>query len=150
MGGQWRQPLADARASLGVVKLTYADRFVFVGALGVIVGWFLLMWIADVYQFVLLAQVVVLAGTLTLVVRWLDRNPTAGRLPVSATLLVPSLAAIAVIAGAWWLARVIGDTIELGELIVYPPLLLFVAALAAFGFGGFIAIGQARATQPAA
>jgi hypothetical protein len=142
--------LADGRAILGVARLPYADRLVFSGALGVIVGWFLLMWIADVFEFHVLAQVTVLAAVLILAIRWLDRNPTMGRLPIGATLAVPSLAAVAVVAGAWWLARVIGDTIELGVLVVYPPLLLFVLALGALGFGAFVSIGQAREAQTAA
>jgi hypothetical protein len=142
--------LGDARGVLRVGRLAYADRLVFVGARGVIVGWFLLMWIADVFEFHMLGQVAVFAATLILAIRWLDANPAAGRLPIGAALAVPSLAAIAVVAGAWWLVRVIGGTIELGELIVYPPLVLFTLALAALGFGGFVSIGQARATQPAA
>lgn len=140
--------IADARGLLGVARLEMADRFVYLGAAGSIVAWFLIMWIADVYEFHTLAQIVVLAATLILVVRWLDRNPTAGRSPLPGPWATVGLAAIAVVAGLWWLARILGDTIELGEILVYVTLLIFLLALVALGLGAFLSIGGTRSTQP--
>ena len=139
---------ADARGVLGAARLDMADRFVYLGALGATVGWFLLMWIADVYEFHTLAQIVVLVATLVLVVRWLDRNPAAGRSPLPGPWTTVGLAAIAVVAGLWWLARVLGQTIELGEILVYLTLLIFVLALVSLGLGAFLKIGGTRSTQP--
>ena len=142
--------VADARGVLGVARLEMADRFVYIGALGAIVGWFLLMWIADVYEFHTLAQIVVLVSALILVVRWLDRNPSAGRSPLPGPWTTIGLAGVAVVAGLWWLVRVIGDTIELGEILVYLPLVLFVLALVSLGLGAFLRLGITSPQQPAA
>ncbi len=150
--GAWAESggsiVTDARGVLGVARLDMADRFVYSGALGAVVGWFLLMWIADVYEFHTLAQIVVLASTLILVVRWLDRNPGAGRSPLPGPWTTVGLAGVAVIAGLWWVVRVIGDTIELGDILVYLPLLLFVLALVSLGVGAFLRI-DLKSTQPA-
>ena len=142
---------ADAQGVLSVARLDLADRFVYAGALGVIVGWFLLMWVADVFKFHTFAQLAVFAAVLVLVVRWLDRNPAAGRSPLGGPWAIVGLAAVAVVTGLAWLVVVIGDTIERGELLVYLPLIVFVLALASLGFGAFLSIGGTRSTaQPTA
>lgn len=142
--------VSDLRGALGVMGLALADRLVFIGALGCVVGWFLIMWLADIYEFVTLAQVVVLAATLLLGVRWLDRNPTAGRLMVPAPVTTAALGAVAIAAGAWWFLAVIGRTFEIGGLLVYVPVLLFVLALVALAAGCYLVIARPGAVKPAA
>jgi hypothetical protein len=142
--------VSDVRGTLGVMGLALADRLVLIGALGCVVGWFLIMWLADIYEFVTLAQVVVLAATLLLSVRWLDRNPTAGRLMAPAPVTTAALGAVAIAAGAWWFLAVIGRTLEIGGLLVYLPVLLFVLALVALAVGCYLLIGRPGAAKPAA
>jgi hypothetical protein len=141
--------VADLRGVAGVMRMLMVDRLVYLGAGGVVAGWFLLMAIADIYAFNTLGQVSVFAATLVLVVRWLERNPTAGRLPVATPWVVAGLALVAVVASAWWFLRIIGESLQGGDLTVYLPLLIYVLAVAALAVGGFLGIGG-KAPQPAA
>ena len=139
----------DVAGVARVMRLSMVDRLVFLGAAGVIAGWFLLMAIADVYVFTTDAQLAVLAAVLVLIVRWLDRNPGAARLPIGAPWATAGLAAVAVLLGAWWFIRVIGRTLEVGDLSTYVPLVIYLIALAALAVGGFRGIGV-KAPQAAA
>jgi hypothetical protein len=142
---------ADVRGVGKVMSLEMTDRFVFVGALGLIVGWFVLMAIADYYSWNLRPQLAVLIGVLILAGRWLDRNPSAGKLPVAYSWLVVGLGAIAVLLGLWWITSVIGDTVEAGSVQVWVPYLIYVLALASLGVGAFLSLGiTASKTPPAA
>lgn len=142
--------ISDVRGVLGVMRLGLADRLVYVGALGSIVGWFLIMWLADIYEFVTLAQVAVLSATVLLAVRWLDRNPTAGRLPTPGPLTTTALGAVTIAAGAWWFLAVIGRTLEIGGLLVYLPVVLFILALVALAAGCYFLIARPRVATPVA
>jgi hypothetical protein len=141
--------VADLTAVRGVMRLSMIDRLVYLGAAGVVAGWFLLMVIADIYAFNTLGQVSVFAATLVLIARWLDRNPTAGRLPVATPWAVAGLALVAVVASAWWFLRIIGESLQGGDLTVYLPLLIYVVAVATLAVGGFLGIGG-KLPQPAA
>ena len=142
--------VADLRSVLGTMRLPLADRLVYVGAVGCIAGWFLIMWLADIYSFGTLPQVVVLAATLALGVRWLDGNPAAGRLMVPAPVTSAALGAVAMAAGAWWFLVVIGRTLERGGLLVYLPVLLFILALVSLAAGCYVLVGRPGAAKPAA
>jgi len=141
--------VADLSGVRGVMGMSMIDRLVYLGAAGVVVGWFLLMLIADIFTFTAESQIAVLAAVLVLVVRWLDRNPSAGRIPIAAPWATAGLAAIAVLLGAWWFIRVIGRTLEVGDVTTYVPLVIYLVALAALAAGGFLTFG-AKAPQPAA
>lgn len=134
---------ADVTGAAQTMRLGLNDGLVHAGAIGVIVGWFLLMAIADVYNFTVDAQFVVLAATFVLVVRWLNRNPDAGRLPIATPWGVAGLAAVAVLLGLWWFTRIIGDTLEFGDLSTYVPLLIYILALVSLGVGAFLGLGSA-------
>lgn len=141
---------ADAQGLLGAMRLAMADRFVYLGALGVIVAWFLIMVIADVFNFTSQPMVVVFLATLVLVVRWLGRNPGAGRLALPAPWTLVGLAGLTVVVGLWWLAGIIGPTIDrdLLDLTSGITLALYLLALVSLGFGAYLSIGAAQTTQP--
>jgi len=141
--------VSDLTGVRGAMRMSMIDRLVYLGAAGVVAGWFLLMVIADIYAFNTLGQVSVFAATLVLIARWLERNPTAGRLPVATPWAVAGLALVAVVASAWWFLRIIGESLQGGDLTVYLPLLIYVVAVAALAVGGFLGIGV-KAPQPAA
>jgi hypothetical protein len=141
--------VSDLTGVRGVMRMPLIDRFVYLGAAGVVVSWFLIMAIADIFNFRTEPQLSVLAAVLVLVARWLDRNPAAGRLPVAATWTVVGLAAVSVVLGAWWLIRLLLEGFP-GGVEVYLPLLVYVLALASLGVGAFLGIGGAKAPQPAA
>jgi len=145
--GAWRASggslTADAAGARKLISLGMTDRFVYLGATGLIVSWFLLMAIADRYSWNLRPQIAVLIGVLVLVGRWLDRNPEAGRLPVSYSWLVVGLGAIAVVLGLWWVIDLIGPTIDDGSVGVYVPFLIYLVALTSLGLGAFLSLGKA-------
>jgi len=141
--------VSDLTGVRGVMRLSMIDRLVYLGAAGVLVGWFLLMAIADIFTFTAESQIAVLAAVLVLVVRWLDRNPSAGRIPIAAPWATAGLAAVAVLLGAWWFIRVIGRTLEVGDLTTYVPLVIYLVALAVLAAGAFLGMGT-KAPQPAA
>jgi hypothetical protein len=130
--------LSDIGGAVRTAGSVLADRLVHFGAIGVVAGWFILMAVADVFRFTTDAQLVVLAGTLILLIEWLARNPGAGSNPVPAPWGVVSLAAVAVVLGLYWFVRVIGDTLEFGDLTTYIPMVIYLAALAALGLGAFL------------
>lgn len=136
---------ADARGAARVTALEMADRFVYLGAVGVVAAWFLLMAIADIFSLVALPQLVILAAVLVLVVRWLDRNPAAGSLPTPAPISIAVLGAVTVVLGVWWFLQVIGRTLDVGDLTTYVPLAIYVVALAALAVGALLTFG---ATAP--
>jgi hypothetical protein len=139
---------ADVTGARKVMAMEMIDRFVYLGAVGVIVGWFILMAIADVYNFTLWPQVGVLAAVLVLGARWVNRNPAAGTLPVPHGWLVLGLGGIAVLAGLWWLINVLGRTFEIGGLTTYVPLLIYALALVSLGLGAFLGLGSAMPKKP--
>jgi len=141
--------VSDLTGVRDVMRMSMIDRFVYLGAAGVVVSWFLIMAIADIFNFRNETQLSVLAAVLVLVARWLDRNPAAGRLPVAATWTVVGLATVSVLLGAWWLIRLLLEGFP-GGLEVYLPLLVYVLALASLGVGAFLGMGGAKAPQPAA
>ncbi|MEW5990942.1 MAG: hypothetical protein AB1736_06305 [Chloroflexota bacterium] len=143
--------VGDVTRAAGSIRLEMIDRFVYLGAVGVIVGWFLLMAIADVYEFHVSAQVAVLAAVLILAVRWVGREPGAGSLPVNRPWLIAGLAAVAVVLALWWLLQVLGDTFERGDITIWVPLLVYVLAVASLALGGFLglgAVGPATTSKP--
>lgn len=144
--------LADARGVLGAIGLAVADRFVYLGALGAILGWFLLMAIADIYNFTTLPMVVVFAATLVLTVRWLDRNPSAGRLPLPSPWTLVGLAAATVLVGLFWFVGIIGRTISegLADGVAWAIIVLFLLSLGSLGIGAFLSIGGKAGQQPSA
>ena len=139
---------ADVRAAAQVTRLGMNDGLLYAGAVGVVVGWFLLMAIADIFDFHITAQVAVMAAVLALTVRWLARNPSAGSLPVSTPWAIAALGGLVVVLGLWWLVRVIGDTLEFGDLTTYIPMLIYVAALAALAAGAFLGLGKLSPPAP--
>jgi hypothetical protein len=139
---------SDIAGASGAIRMEMIDRFVYLGAIGVIVGWFLLMVIAQVYNFNVESQVAVLGAVLVLSVRWLARNPAAGTLPMSRQWTITGLAAVSVLLGLWWFIKVIGKTLEIGDLTIYAPLLLYILALVSLGLGAFLGLG--RLPAPAA
>ncbi|MCI0582415.1 MAG: hypothetical protein L0227_05885 [Chloroflexi bacterium] len=140
--------IRDVTGVAGALRMEMIDRFVYLGAVGVVVGWFLLMAIADVYNFNAESQVAVLAAVLVLCVRWLGRNPAAGALPLSAPMMTAGLGAVAVLVGLWWFVQIIGRTLEIGDITTFVPLLVYVLALIALGLGAFLGLG--RLPAPAA
>jgi len=140
--------IADVRAAAQVTRLGMNDGLLYAGAVGVVVGWFLLMAIADIFDFHITAQVAVMAAVLALTVRWLARNPSAGSLPVSTPWAIAALGGLVVVLGLWWLVRVIGDTLEFGDLTTYIPMLIYVAALAALAAGAFLGLGKLSPPAP--
>jgi hypothetical protein len=130
----------DVSGAGGAMRLDMADRFTYVGAAGVVVGWFLLMAIADVYDFHVTAQVAVLGAVLVLAVRWIGREPGAGSLPVNRPWAIAGLAAVIVVLALWWLIQVLDDTLELGDLTIYVPLLLYVLAIVSLALGAFLGL----------
>ena len=132
----------DAMGVGRVRSLGLADGLLFGGAVGVIAGWFLIMAIADIYNFNQLPQIAVLAAALVLVARWIGRNPGAGTLPVSPTWAVLGLSAVAVLASLVWLVNTLGGSIENGSLTTWIPWLLFVLAVVALGFGAFLGLAK--------
>ena len=147
--GAWRVTGGDLLADIASVgrsfRLELVDRFVYFGALGVVVGWFLIMLVADIYRFNTESQIGVLAAVLVLAVRWIGRNPGTGQLPVALPWAIAGLAAIAVLIGLWWLLRIIGDTLEVGDLTTYLPLLLYALALVSLAAGAILGVGRQRA-----
>ena len=143
--------VSDLSGVGSVMRMTMIDRLVYLGGLGVIVSWFLMMAIADIFTFKVGPQISVLAATLVLVVRWLDRSPAAGRLPIAAAWAIAVLAGVAVIAGVIWLLQAITDdrTFEFGGITAFVPMLVYLVALASLGVGAFLGIGV-KASQPAA
>ena len=139
---------ADVRAAAQVTRLGMNDGLLYAGAVGVVVGWFLLMAIADIFDFHITAQIAVIAAVLALTVRWLARNPSAGSLPVSTPWAIAALGGLVVVLGLWWLVRVIGDTLEFGDLTTYIPMLIYVAALAALAAGAFLGLGKLSPPAP--
>jgi len=135
----------DAMAAGGAMRTGMADRFVYLGAVGVVVGWFLLMAIADVFNITVDAQIAILAAVLVLTVRWLARNPGAGALPVPVPWTIAVLGAVAVLLGLWWFARVIGDVLDFGDLTTYIPMLIYLLALASLAVGAFLGLGDLQA-----
>jgi hypothetical protein len=139
---------SDAAGVGGVMGMEMTDRFVYLGAAGVIAGWFILMAIADLYIFNFLPQVGVLAAVLVLAGRWLNRNPGAGALPVPYGYIVLGLGGLAVLVGLWWLINVIGRTFEVGDLTTWIPLLIYVLALVSLGLGAFMSLGTTAPKAP--
>lgn len=139
---------ADVRAAAQVTRLGMNDGLLYAGAVGVVVGWFLLMAIADIFDFHITAQIAVMAAVLALTVRWLARNPSAGSLPVSTPWAIAALGGLVVVLGLWWLVQVIGETLELGDLTIYIPMLIYVAALAALAAGAFLGLGKLAPPAP--
>jgi hypothetical protein len=135
----------DVMAAARVMSLGLADGLVYVGAAGVVVGWFLLHAIADVFYFDVDSQVVVLAGVLILVVRWLARNPDRGRVPAPPAWSIGGLAAVAVVVGLLWFAKEIGDALEFGDITTYVPMVIFFAALVALAVGAVLGLGGLQA-----
>ena len=148
--GAWRVTGGDLVADIASAgrsfRLELIDRFVYVGGLGVVVGWFLIMLVADIYNFNTESQVGVLAAVLVLGVRWIARNPGTGQLPVALPWTIAGLAAIAVLIGLWWLVRIIGETLEIGDLTTYVPLLVYALALVSLAVGAVLGLGGQRAS----
>jgi hypothetical protein len=144
--------LADAQGPLRAMKMDMIDRFIYLGALGAIVTWFLLMAIVDIYNFNALGMLVVFLATLVLAVRWLERSPAAGKLPLPAPWTIVALAGATAVIGLWWFVGIIGRTISegLADAVAWVVLILYLASLASLAVGAFLSIGGVRATQPAA
>ncbi len=135
----------DIMAAGRVMALEMADRFVYVGAVGILVGWFLLGAIANFYYVGVDSQLVVLAAVLVLTVRWLERNRSEGKLPAPAPWAVAGLSAIAVVLALLWIIRVMQDTLDFGDITTYIPLAIYLLALASLAVGAVLGV---RSTAP--
>ena len=144
--------LADAQGPRRVMKMEMVDRFVYAGALGTIIGWFLLMAVVDIYNFNAIPSATVFLATLVLAVRWLERNPDAGKLPLPSPWTIAGLAALTVILGLLWFVGIIGRTVGegLADIGTWIVLILYLLSLASLGVGAFLSIGGVRTSQPVA
>jgi peptidoglycan/LPS O-acetylase OafA/YrhL len=142
--------MADLRSMGGVMAGSLPDRLVLAGATLALLGWFLVLLVAQVFNFVTQAEVAVLAVALVLAVRWSGRDPSAAiRWPVPVSYVVAGLAVVAGVFGLLWFLRIIERTLDIGGLDVLLPVVVYLVGLGVLVAGALLAIrpGPAAVTS---
>ena len=133
--------MADLRSVGGVMSGSLPDRLVLAGATLALLGWFLVLLVAQVFNFVTQAQVAVLAVALVLAVRWSGRDPRAAiRWPLPVPYLVGGLAVVAGVFGLLWFIRIIERSLDIGGLDVLLPVAVYLVGLALLVAGGVLGV----------
>jgi hypothetical protein len=139
--------MADAGSVGGVMSGSLPDRLVLAGATLALLGWFLVLLVAQVFNFVTQAQVAVLAVALVLAVRWSGRDPRAAiRWPLPVPYIVAGLAVVAGVFGLLWFIRIIERTLDIGGLDVVLPVAVYLVGLALLVVGGLLGVRPAGAS----
>jgi hypothetical protein len=135
---------SDLRAVGGVMSGSLTDRLVLGGATLALLGLFLVLLVAQVFNFVTQAELAVLALALVLVVRWTARDPRAGiRWPVPVSYVLAGLAVAAAVFALLWFFRIIERTLDIGGLDVLLPVVVYLGGLALLVVGAVLAVRPA-------
>jgi hypothetical protein len=139
----------DLRSLGGLMSGTMTDRLIVGGAILALLGWFAVLLVAQVFNFVQNIQISVLAVALILVVRWSARDPRSGiRWPVPASYVIAALAVIAAVFALLWFLRIIDDTLDRGGLDVFLPIIVYLGGLALLVVGAVLIV-RPQAGAPA-
>jgi hypothetical protein len=141
----------DMTGVAGLMSRPLADRLVYGGAILLLVGWFLVLLIAQIFNFTDDPAVSVLFATLVLAVIWSARDAAAAvRWPIAANYLVAALAVVSALFALIWLSRVIGRIGDAGDLTVYGTLAIYVLGAVAMVAGALLSLQGSLASGPAA
>jgi hypothetical protein len=133
--------MGDLRSVGGVMSGSLPDRLVLAGATLALLGWFLVLLVAQVFNFVMQAEVSILAVALVLAVRWSGRDSRAGiRWPLPVSYIVAGLAVVAAIFALLWFFRIIERTLDIGGLDVLLPIVVYLGGLALLVVGAVLAV----------
>jgi hypothetical protein len=143
-------PATDLAGVAGLMSRSPADRLAYGGAILLLVGWFLILLVAQIFNFTDDPAMSVLFATLVLAVVWSARDAAAAvRWPVPTSYLVAALAVVSGVFALIWLSRVIGRIGDAGDLTVYLTLAVYVLGAVAMVAGAVMGLQGSLASSGA-